>query len=150
MSRTPVTLTEALRPARPRFWRFFWPTFGTGILVGIVSLVLSTILGGVFGSDSDAAPVGANLLAAVVRAPFIYLATGVVLGGVGWAEAISRSTRLARARFRLAVMAAIFDVVAQYLLVFAASAVIWPAGPWSLSTISWKGSIRPTCPASCW
>jgi hypothetical protein len=120
----PMTLDEALRLSRERFWRYFWAAFAVGIVVGIATLAFSIVLEPVFGPGTDAAPVGANLLGAVVGAPFVYITTGVVLGDVGTSEAIRRSVRLARARFRLAVLASVFAVVAQYLLVFAASAGI--------------------------
>ena len=64
------------------------------------------------------------LLAGVITAPFIYVPVGIVLGDVGAMESIRRSIRLARARFRLAVVASLFSVVAQFILVFAASAGI--------------------------
>ena len=41
---------------------------------------------------------------------------GIVLGDVGAMESIRRSIRLARARFRLAVVASLFSVVAQFIL----------------------------------
>ena len=60
----------------------------------------------------------------MITAPFIYVPVGIVLGDVGAMESIRRSIRLARARFRLAVVASLFSVVAQFILVFAASAGI--------------------------
>ena len=66
--------------------------------------------------------VGSSLLVGVILAPFVYVAVGIVLGDVGSIEAIRRSIRLARARFRLALVLSLFSVVANYLLLFAAGA----------------------------
>lgn len=118
----PMTLLEALRRSRQVFWRVFRASIVVGIVSYVVSLVLQQALDGVFGETTDAAPVGATLLAAVITAPFIYVSVGIVVGDVQALESIRRSIRLARARFRLAVVASIFAVVAQFLLVFAASA----------------------------
>ena len=118
----PMTLIEALRRSRQVFWRVFRASFVVGSVSYIVGLVLQQVLDGIFGEATDAAPVGATLLAAVLTAPFIYVSVGIVVGDVPALESIRRSIRLARARFRLAVVASIFAVVAQFLLVFAASA----------------------------
>lgn len=118
----PMTLIEALRRSRQVFWRVVRASIVVGIATYVVSLVLQVVLGGIFGEATDAAPIGAGLLAAVITAPFIYVPVGIVVGDVQALESIRRSIRLARARFRLAVVASLFSVVAQFLLVFAASA----------------------------
>ena len=116
----PMSLGEALRRSRSIFWRAFWAIAGVAFLTGIVSSVLSlgTLL--VFGAKSDASSVSANLLTGLLMAPLVYVPVGVVLGDVGAGEAIRRSIRLARARFRLALMTSLFAVVTQYLLLLAA------------------------------
>ena len=124
----PVSRTEAVRLARREFWHFWWPALAAAFAVGIPARLLGSFLDGVFGSATDAAPVGSNLLGALIGVPFIYIATGVVLGGVGGREVVRRSIRLARARYRLAVMVSVFAVLAQYLLGFAASAGLDVAG----------------------
>ncbi len=118
----PLTFSEALRRSRRVFWRVVRASIGVGIVAYLVSAVLQLILDGVFGEFTDAAPIGAPLLAAVITAPFVYVPVGIVVGDVPALESIRRSIRLARARFRLAVVASLFAVVAQFLLVFAASA----------------------------
>ncbi len=120
----PLSLGEALRRSRQVFWRVFRASIAVNIVAGIVSFVLSSALDGVFGEATDAAPIGANLLTAIVTAPFVYVVVGIVLGDVDASESIRRSIRLARARFRLAVIASVFAVVTQVLLIFAASSGI--------------------------
>ncbi len=120
----PLSLREALRRSRQVFWRVLWATFAVGLIGAFLSGVLQAVFGAIFGNTTDAAPVGSALLAGVITAPFIYVPVGIVLGDVGAMESIRRSIRLARARFRLAVVASLFSVVAQFILVFAASAGI--------------------------
>jgi hypothetical protein len=118
----PLTFDEALRRSRQVFWRVLRASFAVGIVAYVVTLVLQLVLDGIFGEATDAAPVGAALLAAVITAPLVYVPVGIVIGDVPAMESIRRSIRLSRARFRLAVVASLFAVVAQFLLVFAASA----------------------------
>ena len=94
--------------------------------------------------------VGTNLLVGVILAPFVYVAVGIVLGDVGTVEAIRRSVRLARARFRLALVLSLFSVVANYLLLFAASGRARPRrrASSSRSAPSSGRSIRATSPGS--
>jgi hypothetical protein len=122
MAGRPLTLSEALRRSRQVFWRVLRASIGVGVVTYTVTWVLQQAFDGIFGDATDAAPVGAALLAAVITAPFIYVPVGIVVGDVAALESIRRSIRLARARFRLAVVASLFAVVAQFLLVFAASA----------------------------
>jgi hypothetical protein len=116
----PLTLREALRRSRQVFWRVFRASVLVGILSTILGWILQTLLGGVWSNATDAAPIGAQLLVGVLTAPFVYAAAGVVLGDVMAVESLRRSVRLARLRLRLAIVVALFAVVAQYLLVFAA------------------------------
>jgi hypothetical protein len=122
MAGRPLTLSEALRRSRQVFWRVLRASIGVGVVTYTVTWVLQRAFDGIFGDATDAAPVGAALLAAVITAPFVYVPVGIVVGDVAALESIRRSIRLARARFRLAVVASLFAVVAQFLLVFAASA----------------------------
>lgn len=116
----PLSIWEALRRSRSIFWRAFWAIAGVGFVTGIVSALVSLATLLVFGPVGDASSVSANLLTGVIVAPLVYVPVGVVLGDVGAGEAIRRSVRLARARFRLALMCSIFAVVTQYVLIIAA------------------------------
>ena len=117
-----LSLREALRRSRAVFWRVARATILVNVATMIVLDIVTGILGGVLGDTTDAADVGAQILTAILTAPFIYVVAGIVLGDVAAIEAIRRSIRLARARFRLAVIVSVFAVVAQYLLIFAAFA----------------------------
>jgi len=116
----PLSLWEALRRSRSVFWRAFWAIAGVGFVTGIVSSLVSWLTLQAFGAVGDASSVSANLLTGVIVAPLVYVPVGVVLGDVGAGEAIRRSVRLARARFRLALMCSVFAVVTQYVLIIAA------------------------------
>jgi hypothetical protein len=118
----PLTLRQALRRSRAVFWRVFGASLLVGIPTGIIALLLGAVLGGAFGEATDAAQVGSQLLVGVITAPFVYVVAGIVLGDVGAVEAIRRSILLSRARLRLAIIASLFAVIAQYLLLFAALA----------------------------
>ena len=118
----PLTLGEALRRSRQVFWRVVRASIVVGTVSYVVTIVLQLTLDAIFGEATDAAPVGATLLTAVIMAPFVYVPVGIVIGDVAALESIRRSVRLARARFRLAVVASLFAAIAQFLLVFAASA----------------------------
>lgn len=117
-----LSLREALRRSRAVFWRVARATILVNVATMIVLEVVTRILGGVLSDTTDAAAVGAQIVTAILTAPFIYVVAGIVLGDVAAIEAIRRSIRLARARFRLAVIVSVFAVVAQYLLIFAALA----------------------------
>jgi hypothetical protein len=106
------------------FWRVLRASIGVGAVSFAVSWVLQQLLVSLFGEATDAAPVGAALLTAVITAPLVYVPVGIVIGNVQAWESIRRSIRLARARFRLAVVASLFSIVAQFLLLFAASSGI--------------------------
>jgi hypothetical protein len=54
--------------------------------------------------------------------PFGFYQAGIILGGVGAVEAIRRSTRIARARWRLALLVAATGIVLSYIEIFALGA----------------------------
>ena len=117
----PITLHEALRRSRQTFWR--------SIRAAFIVQVPITIIGSVLGSQVEMAgldPFGGSILSGVVTtiltAPFAYATTGIVLGNVGAIESLRRSVRLARVRWRFALLVAFFAAIAQLLLVFGLSA----------------------------
>ncbi len=118
----PLQLREGLRRSRTVFWRMFRATAILAVLEAILNQLVLGAATSIFGSDTDIPVVGSSLLVGVILAPFVYVAVGIVLGDVGSIEAIRRSIRLARARFRLALVLSLFSVVANYLLLFAAGA----------------------------
>ena len=61
-------------------------------------------------------------MAALVGAPFAYVLTGIVLGDVEPVESIRRSFRVFRARKGAAVLVALFESLAQLLILLGVSA----------------------------
>jgi hypothetical protein len=58
----------------------------------------------------------------LVSAPFAYVAAGIVLGAVGARESVRRSWRLARARWRLALLIGVVNTAVTYVAGFAVGA----------------------------
>jgi hypothetical protein len=105
--------------------RVFWSVVGAAILVGfvdrIVSLAASEITYGIT-SSIDGSTVASILVAGLATMPFAYYQSGIILGGVGAIESLRRSTRLARARWRLALIVALAGTVLSVIEVFALGA----------------------------
>ncbi|HET9344288.1 MAG TPA: hypothetical protein VFO05_01195 [Candidatus Limnocylindrales bacterium] len=116
-----IGVREALRLSR----RVFWSVVGAAILVGIVdrivSFAASELTYGITASV-DTSTVASILLAGLATMPFAYYQSGIVLGGVGAIESLRRSTRLARARWRLALLVALAGTVLSVIEVFALGA----------------------------
>jgi len=112
-------LRDALRLARSTFWRFVRASVLVGLLLLIprIAIILVVLGGRPVGSDLQ------TLLQTVVNillsAPFAYVATGIVLGGVTAREAVRRSWMLARFRWRLAFLIAIVNAAVGYVAGFA-------------------------------
>lgn len=117
----PLTLREAVRRARTVFWRIV----RASIIVGAIEAVVTAALGRFFvawlGPDAEGASIGATVATSLLTAPLVYVQVGIVLGDVGAWQAVRRSVRLARARFRLAVLSSLFGLVTQFLLSVALS-----------------------------
>jgi len=115
-------LRTALAVARVHFWRLV----GASILVGLILLiprflVNQVVMGGrPIGTEMDVLIVTA--VGILLAAPFAYVGSGVVLGDVGAREAVRRSVRLARARWRLALLLAVVNAAVSYLASFAVGA----------------------------
>jgi hypothetical protein len=113
----PVTPHEALRRSRATFWRVLVATIVIQIPLTLLSNVVSGVIPGV-----EAAVVVATVVVTIASAPFAYLLTGIVLGDASAGLAIRRSVEMARVRWRLALVAAIAETLAQTLLIFGLSA----------------------------
>jgi hypothetical protein len=115
-------LRDALAVARLDYWRLV----RSSLLVGLILLVprfflnLAIMNGRPVGTETEVLLVTAA--GVVLAVPFAYVGTGVVLGGVGAAEAVRRSWRLAQARWRLAFLLAIVNAAVSYLASFAIGA----------------------------
>jgi hypothetical protein len=118
----PMTLREALHRSRQVFWRVVGASILVGFLLVVPNFVLSTVLASTFGQASEATTVIATAIGALLAAPFAYIVTGIVLGDVGAGESVRRSTRLARARWRLAIAVSSVGAVVAYIQLFASGA----------------------------
>jgi hypothetical protein len=113
----PVSPREALRRSRAVFWRVLAATIAVQIPLTFLSNVVSAIVPG-----AEAAIVVSTVVVTIASAPFAYLLTGIVLGDASAGLSIRRSVQMARVRWRLALMAAIAETLAQTLLIFGLSA----------------------------
>ncbi len=113
----PLTLREAIRRSRQTFWRVVRAFIIVQIPLGIVGQVLASVLAGA-GTVSEATTLASTVVTTLIGAPFVYALAGIVLGDVAAFESVRRSVRLARVRWRLAILASILGQVSQYVLVF--------------------------------
>jgi hypothetical protein len=103
----------------------FWHVVGAGILVGLLDTIVSNAtqaLTYAMTNSLNAATVLGILVAGIATMPFAFFQSGIILGGVGAIEALRRSTRVARARWRLALIVALAGTVISVIEVFALSA----------------------------
>jgi hypothetical protein len=110
----PMLPLEALRRSR----QVFWPVAGATFIIQVAVNIVVTFAGGVLG-ESEASVVLTTGLAALLSVPFVYLVSGIALGAAPAVEAIRRSIAMARVRWRLAIVVAVAETLAQTLLVLA-------------------------------
>lgn len=111
----PLTTREALRRSRQVFWRLAGYAMLTAVPIGFATGVLSSVLEEVIGQAPETISFLTTLFGAILGLPFVYGVAGIVLGDVGAVEAVRRSYRLARARWRLAIALSIFVTIAWFL-----------------------------------
>jgi len=117
----PLRLRESIAVARRRFWTVLAASLVVGFVTIAVSAVIQLPIELALG-NVQAINFGLSLIVGtLVGAPFVYVATGIVLGEVGTFEAIQRSVRLARARKRLAIVVALFGILSQFIVLFGVS-----------------------------
>ena len=117
-----LDLRAALALARLRYWRLVRATILVFAILLVPRFVINRVVmnGQPVGTDAqDLVVTAINILLSV---PFAYVAAGIVLGAVGAWEAVRRSWRLARARFRLAFLIAIVNTAVSYIAGFALGA----------------------------
>jgi hypothetical protein len=117
----PITVRQALARSRMVFWRAIVASIIVAIPVGVAQVVLTILIGAVFGPGVDLT-VPTSLVAALFGAPFAYLLTGIVLGDVNAREATRRSFRVFRARPIAACLVVIFETIALVLVTLGLSA----------------------------
>jgi hypothetical protein len=119
----PLTLRQALRRARQVFLR----GLGAGLLVTLATLAPSVIAQGFLVAILGPTELAAGLVVlsgALFAAPWVYVLPGIVMGGVDTGEAVRRSWRIARFRWRIALTLAFLGVVGQVIVASAAGTVI--------------------------
>ena len=120
----PLTLRQAVIRSRQTFWRVVRGSMILSVPLGVLSTAISTALGSRAGQGSDAPSLVSSFVVGLAGAPFTYLISGIVLGDVGAREALRRSVRLARVRWRLPVIMAMLSFVSGAIELFALGAAI--------------------------
>ena len=110
----PMAPLEALRRSRQVFWGVAAATIAIQFVLTIAVSVVTLPLG-----RSEAASLAGTAVAALMSVPFVYLVSGIVLGGAPPLESIRRSIGMARTSWRLALVVAVAETLAQTLLVLA-------------------------------
>jgi hypothetical protein len=120
--RRQIGLRDSLRVSRAVFWQ----VVGGSILVGILRLAVDVMTAALLHPNSlgslQSAQVWQLIIETVVTAPFAFFIAGIVIGGVGAIESLRRSTPIARARWRLALLVAATGVAGAFIQDFALGA----------------------------
>jgi hypothetical protein len=117
----PLRLAEAITRARQTFWRLVGAGIIVGLVSGIVSLVVAWPFLKPFDTNSGVSFIG-SMVGILVVSPWAYAATCIVLGDVGVVEALRRSVKLFRARKRIALVVVLFTLVTAAIQTFALGA----------------------------
>lgn len=118
----PVSLRESVVRARQTFWTLIWASLIVGVPLALLSFGLTELFAPILGRGTEGTTLAASAVTTLVGLPFVFITTGIVLGEVGSIESIRRSIRLARARWRLAVVVALFGAAIGYIQLFALGA----------------------------
>jgi hypothetical protein len=118
----PIAVRSALARSRATFWRVIAASIIVAIPLGAVQALAAVGIDAIAPTASELSLAITVLIAALVGAPFAYLLTGVVLGDVDPLEATRRSFRVFRARRSAAVLVALFESIAQLLILFGLAA----------------------------
>jgi NADH:ubiquinone oxidoreductase subunit 6 (subunit J) len=116
-----ITLREALLRARQTFWRLLGAGGLVGLGTGLLTLLFAWPFLRPFDSNQGISFI-AQVLATLLFTPFAFASTGIVLGDVGAIESLRRSTRLFRARPRIALVVTLFPLVTGAVQAFALDA----------------------------
>ncbi|HYM84811.1 MAG TPA: hypothetical protein VEY67_11740 [Candidatus Dormibacteraeota bacterium] len=113
----PIVPHEGLRRSRQVFWRVVAATVVVQVPLAFVANLAEGLVSPILGGSQEALVLVGLVVSTLLTVPFAYVLTGIVLGGAPPVEAIRRSIRLARVRWRLAVVAAIAEALTQTLLI---------------------------------
>jgi hypothetical protein len=117
-----IGVRDSLRLSRAVFWRVVAAAILVGILRAIVGLLTAAILDPSTEAEFEGTQIWDVVFEAVATAPFAYFLAGIVIGGVGPIETLRRSVRVARARWRLAIVVASAGAVIAFIQAFALGA----------------------------
>jgi succinate dehydrogenase hydrophobic anchor subunit len=118
----PIGVRTALARSRATFWRIVLASLLVALPVGAAQGITALALDAIIPNAAQLSLALIAIVAALVGAPFAYLLTGIVLGDVDPFEAMRRSFRVFGARRRAAVLVALFESLAQLLILLGVSA----------------------------
>ena len=121
-TRRPIGVRDSLRLSRVVFWQVLVAAILVGILRVAVDAVTSAFLHPSSPTSLESAQIWQLVVEVAVTAPFAFFSAGIVIGGAGAIESLRRSTRIARARWRLALLVASAGTVGAFIQGFALSA----------------------------
>jgi hypothetical protein len=116
-----LELRQAVAWARHAFWRLAFASITVGLMLIIPRQVLSALL---TGRSPQASVLIATVVDVLLSAPFAYVGAAVVLAGASPFQAVRLSWRIARRRWRLALVVGIVNTAVSYLAGFAIGAGI--------------------------
>jgi len=111
-----IGLREAIGRARGAFWRLVFASVTTGLILVIPSRLVGRAIA---GNSPEATLAISTLVDILLSAPFAYVGAAVVLARAGPFAAVLLSWRMARRRWRLALVIGIVNTAVSYLSVFA-------------------------------
>jgi membrane-anchored glycerophosphoryl diester phosphodiesterase (GDPDase) len=101
--------------------------FGATIVIGLATRIPAGVTQRVIDETLGPTQLAAALSIvsdAVFGSPWVYVIPGIVLGGVGVAEALRRSWQVARFRWRIALTIALLGAIGQFIVLAAALAML--------------------------
>lgn len=114
-----LDLHQTVAWARHGFWRLVFASIAVGLMLIIPRQILAGFLA---GRSPAASSLVATIVDVLLSAPFAYVGAAVVLAGAGPSQAIRLSWRMARRRWRLALVVGIVNTAVSYLAGFAIGA----------------------------
>ncbi len=115
----PFQLRPALVISRMRFWRLLRANFLIGLILLIPNRVVEQVVSSGGQVTTESQLVILTIIGVILSVPFAYVSSWIILGPVGARESVRRSWRLARSRFRLALVIAIVNTAVATLAGFA-------------------------------
>ena len=116
------SLGAAIALVRLRYWRYVRASALVGLILLVPRVLINQVVMNGRPAGTEAQALVSTAIDILVSTPFAYIAAGIVLGAVGARESIRRSWRLARARWRLALLIGIVNTAVTYIAGFAVGA----------------------------